>query len=427
MDRAASLLMLLAVALVTTCGPSSAAPDGGSDGSVDPLQRRDAPEPAHDAAPRDASHDGASVDADTASPFGWTHLGGLPVECDLRVALHPEAEAPFAWADCGTGCQYLPHGSGVVRGFANDDGRTFYDSLEWVDDGEARALLDHDGNFIALWRNSDDMLPDRLCAIDTVAVGGGRAAVAGHSWINGHPELSVSLIWVAAIEDIGHTVAPSVRFAADLSSMPQRLWVSATHVAVQTSLGLLMVSDGTHLSDPVYVRTDDGPAQDGSLHDDHFIYEDWQTDLVRLAVATYGTAPASILHGADPADVRSFGSDGRDMAWLQGYGYTGSEYTRMELWTAPYATSASTIVARRVREIPSVASAGAAGGGWYAKQALGGGFDAWSLADGTERTWRPPSGLLEDGGPHYVTANEVFVLTNSLPYRIDPNTLPIVP
>lgn len=420
--------VMLGLALLATCSPPSTPPDGEADASLDASRAADAHDARPDTSALDAQQDTSVDDADAASPFGWTHLGGVPDQCDLRVALHPELTEPFVWADCGPGCEYLPHGSGVVRGLANDDGRTFYDSLEWVDGHDVRALFDHDGTCIGVWTAYDDLLPGRLCGIDAIAVGGGRAAVAGHAWIQGHPELSTSLIWVAAIEDVGHTVEPSIRFGADVGNLPQRLWVSATHVVVQTSLGLTRMSDGSTLGPPVFVTADDGPAQDGFLYADQFSFEAWQPDRVRLALATYGSSPAEILRAADPGDVRGFGSDGRDMAWLQGYDYDVSlGYARMELWTAPYPTSTAAFTPRFVREIPSILNRAAVGGGWYVKQAIGGGFDAWSLADGMQRTWTPPTGVVEDGGPHYALAHEVFVRTNSLPYRIDPSTLPIVP
>ena len=426
LDRHALAVVACTTTLLATCGPSPATPDAGSDAGRD--GGRDA---SVDAAHGDTSRD-TGVDArDTGTDAGptdpvWVRLGGQQDDCILERAEYPERAFSLSWESCGLGCRRaVSERVGAVGGFVDASGVVFEIRGQDGTGADVRGLQTDDGRVLAAWHYADFEGRDQ-CGIVPLAVGGGRVAFASFSFSPGDPSRNLDSVWVAPLDMIGDTTDPVFQQPGFLGAAIERIFVSASHYAYQVSAGPLALRDEAGAGRLIGWTDFPGTPQNVSLLGGHLLFEMWD-DSIRLASATIADAPTNWID-LSPGEVRNFGTDGVDMAWLQGFDYDTSTltYARLELWTSPYADTVAGLTPRRVGAFPGL-YVSTTGGGWYASQADGGELDVRSLADGSRRHWTPPAGVMVLDAPLYVTASDILLTTTFGAYRVDPNTLPIVP
>ena len=409
--------------LLTTCTCAPPTPDdAGHDAGRGWLDSgsRDAARPD---ATRDVGRDapeGGPMDGGPNDPE-WVALDGQPDGVLLYVARHPERVLHVDWDSCGSGClRAACDGCSFFRGFV-DDTATFA-RVQRAGPEQLAALVNvATGTPVAAWQQWDNDEPIGRLAFP--AIGGGRVAISGKSY----PAIGSDLIsiWVAPVGEAATRLTPV--YQLETSSLIVNLnLVSASHQAwtVSPTNALFLRDDlGGFASFP-------GPGRDGMIQSpvlvaDRVFYELW-ADHIRVWTGTVEEAPSALID-ATPGEVRNFHTDGRTIVWLQGYDYDwdARRFARLELWTSPFATTATELRPRLVRPFPELYQ-GALGGHWLASQSAGYEMDVYDLNDGSVRHWTPPmDGMVRDV-PLYATDDEILVTTNVGIFRIDPNTLPIV-
>ncbi len=366
----------------------------------------------------DAPRDGGPSDPD------WVMLEGQPDGVELFVARHPERVVSVEWENCGAGClRAVPSVRGAWLAGYVDGGRR----VAWVQlpvELQVAALIDIDtGRALAAWRLWDVEAPTGQ--LGAPAYGGGRVAISGYGFRSAE-ETQLSA-WTAPVGEVVTTLAPAFRVDVSSSLSIVGNLVSATHRAwlfsPTSAMQLADDAGGRRLFPGAGV---DALLVSGQLVGDRVFYELW-ADRARVWTGSIEEGPRLLLD-ADPADIRSFRTDGRTMAWLQGYDYDESAraFARIELWAAPYAERAEDVAARRVFSSFRGVVQTTVGGHWLASQAEGPGLDVFDLEDGTRRTWAPPDDGIVADPPLYAVDSEILVRTTVGTFRIDPNTLPLV-
>jgi hypothetical protein len=299
--------------------------------------------------------------------------------------------------------------------------------VAWIQTPEhfqTAVLLDvESGESIAAWKLWDVERPTGQ--LGAPAYGGGRVAISGYGY---HPTGEARLsTWASAGDRTAIERTPVFQLDTSTSLTIVRNFVSSTHQAwlySPSSTLVLRNEAGALVSYPRRPR--DGTLQAPHLVGDRIFFELW-ADHIRVWTATL-EEPATVLIDATPGEVRYFRTDGRTMAWLQGYDYDWDalRFARLELWTSPHATRAEELMPRRVRTtfrglVPTVV-----GDHWLASQGDGPTMDVYDLRDGSRRNWTPPDGGNVADPPLYATEDEILVTTTVGTFRIDPNTLPVV-
>lgn len=432
LSRGGALEAGLACILLATCAPQDSPPDAGADASVD--AGRDAQRPDAWRAPRDVGTDArtdASRDGGPDDPV-WMRLGGQPDGCVISRAEHPERVVQLAWEACGEGCQRaVPEPPGAaLAGYVDGDHRyALLGIAATAESPELRAMIEIDGPTLGAWQHRDDVSPS--CHVLPFGVGESRAGFA--SWAEADvttDEITVSF-WLTAIDEIGDASEPVYQFNGP-TDVPTHLFVSATNYAYRMSSGQLVLLDDANESTLMNGRDFRGIPQNEDLRGEVLFFETNGGGVSRLAVGTVADGP-TYLRNIAPGEIRHFHTDGSTFAWLQGTEFDAFTltYGTLELWSAPYVTSAADLTPRRIRDFPGLYR-GEIGGRWYAAESnlADGGMDVYDLTDGTRRHWVPPPATGTRGAPLYVTDEEILLQANGAEagvYRIDPRTLPIVP
>lgn len=407
-----------------TCAPP-ALDDAGHDagrgwldsGSRD-AARPDATRDVGRDAPSDASPDGGPYDPE------WVMLEGQPEGVELYVARHPERVLHVDWESCGSGClrAICPGTCGWLGAYV--DGASRIGWIQTPENLQTAILVDvQTGTPVAAWKLWDVEVP--IGQSGAPAFGGNRIAIS--AWANrvgGPTQLSA---WTAARDRVSVDLVPVYQQDVTSSLTITGNLVTATHRAwLFSPTGTIVLTDDRDTRAVFPPRGVTGSLASPHLVDDRVFYELW-ADHIRVWSGTIEEAP-SVLIDATPGEVRYFRTDGRVMAWLQGYDYDWDtlQFARLELWTAPFATRASDVLPRRVLGsfrglIPTTV-----GGHWLAVQGEGPTMDVFDLTDGSRRNWTPPDGGDVLDPPLFATDDEILVTTNVGTFRIDPNTLPII-
>jgi len=360
--------------------------------------------------PTDASAAGdagspETCDAGSGDP-GWVLVPGLPDECRIERALHPERIAVLcAWEPCpgeSHGCsraKYLgfPHGPGwdtADRGWYDAERGRGYVQMSGSNRDRMDLIVDVDRGAIAAWRTP----PGGRCHARSVAFGDGLAAIYIEDTFAGERGFA----YRAPIDEIGAFAEPL--FSGDAIAAHEIAVSSAlVAVAIPVSGGVMALSSegATPLGgDPVV-----GEPYELRVVAEHALWIDREefTGRVRVAVASPGS-PAAWLYEPDGLQG-TLETDGRALAFV-----VREDAERGELWTSPVAFRAGDLAPRRVASITATASV-AMGGGWYA-YALRERLVLVELTSGRTKSWHPPPGhslLYSSGRPAYVSRTEVVV------------------
>jgi hypothetical protein len=366
----------------------------------------------------DAPPDGGPNDPE------WLLLEGQPEGVELYVARHPERVLRVEWEDCGVGCrravcaQFCAFMNGYVTGGER------YARVQIVEPETIATIVDlATGLPVAAWRIHDWSAPRGQLGF--VTVGDHRVAIS--AWATTMAGAARLSTWVSDLTRIASERTPNYQLDTTTSLTIVRNFVSSTHQAwLYSPSSTLVLRDEAGVLVSYPRRPRDGTLQAPHLVGDRIFFELW-ADHIRVWTATL-EEPATVLIDATPGEVRYFRTDGRTMAWLQGYDYDWDalRFARLELWTSPHATRAEELMPRRVRTtfrglVPTVV-----GDHWLASQGDGPTMDVYDLRDGSRRNWTPPDGGNVADPPLYATEDEILVTTTVGTFRIDPNTLPVV-
>ena len=384
----------LVVLAALACSGEPAATDGGLDGGID--AGRDAARA--DAARRDVGLD-ASPPVDSSTDPEWVRIEGSPDDCYMEYALHPERVTRVEWLPCSAGLpsscthavfepplQLRPSGRTGLWDWSRGRGLFIGKNGSGAGGTSTIALMSSDGvALVALHavEPSTVACPGELAmATDTVSV--------LSDYFNPPVGLPRPIrvfrgpfdAWFAAPLPVGE-LATIPRLAS-----VQDMLTSATVTVHQiVPRGYLLISrDG----EPSNHTLPGGATPRAVIGDDVF----WATD---------GSAGTRIFHsGSNDADdlvidgvargesFDSFATDGTTMVWtpalLAPDGRTLLGYAVM---TAPYATTAADLVARRLPvDLPTTATSVRLGPGvvayaWFDRPTSQGHLEVMQLSDGS--------------------------------------------
>lgn len=404
--------------------------DAGSDAGRDAAVADAGGDAGADAGPRDGGPDDPS----------WVRLPGLPDECPIERALHPERIWDVSWLPCTDaageeipGCTKTPTRSGF-SGAWNDDGEVWLRMIGGDALGEGRIVgIGHvDGRVVAAWREPQRSVDDSsiFCSVTARAVGGGRAAFVAQFADWNDMTQSRAWLYVGTPNTIGSTTDPVHEFPATFVPRDRtivELWISAELLALQVSPdGSLYSYREGEWATLTGRGTVEGLPRGTVIVGDQLVWEAWLSlDQIRLAHAPWGS-PAAVFYDPRPLTLYGFGSDGVDLAWFENRSRGDGTFDRQEIWTAPFRRDLDALEPRRVVEVDLYATRPAVGGGWLAMRRIDGGLqrvEVFSLRDGSRRTFVPPGGYVLDE-PYYAREREImFRGAGTQAIRFDPTLL----
>ena len=389
---------------------------------------------------RDAGRDAAVRDAPDAGPTDpeWVVMSGLPADCPIARAVHPERLAAIRWVPCGSG---PPSCLLAARRDARIHEGWVIDGEPWVTrfflDGpsgpESEALGPIDGRPIAAWREpyyaaGGVFAPEGVvCGVFDIAVGGSMAAISISHYSRSDRDISGYGIYVAPRAEIATIATPTAEWLGLAFGVATQLNVSDDAFMYRESTGRLLLYhfDGTWTS---MTSTVPGLPDPVMLVGDHVLWQAW-TAVSRLAHGSFDIPPA-IFRDAAPEELQGLSTDGTTMVWQLATGFISTGvYERIELWAAPHVRDVSALAPRFVRVLDNL-ELGSVGGRWYAYRDSGPDPDEVGivdLTDGSLRIFHPPTAEHIPDDPIYVTEHEILVETTVGYFRFDPHELPVEP
>lgn len=399
-------------------------------GCDDP-ERRDAGfdaghDAGHDAgrdAGTDASHD-AGRDAGAAA---WTRMPGFPDECAFEHAQNPAALYRPRWEPCPehpAGCQREVPAYRIRTEVGWHDGERGYAYFA----GSHAAIVDLDQGTVAAWRETSVDRRNSACGLWAVGIDDGYAAVYMLYRDLSSEERNFDRVYHAPIEEIGGTTTPIADISPGLIDRPQHLAVTRSIVAAELQpAGLVAVFEEGRwdfLNAPPVLGLPQRVAAVGEFA----FWEDWGS-TIRIAVGSLDE-PAQHLRDIAPGRIRSFHTDGTDLAWVEIF----DDPPSLTLYTAPVVFDPTQLEPRRVGPIDAIYRTGV-GGGYYASvKAEPERLVLMELTTGRTKTWEAAPGEFITGYlPVYVTSAEVLLIARRLGpggrpqnyyLRLDPRTIP---
>lgn len=411
----------------STCRSNRPLPhDAGQDAGLDAGSR--------DAGARDASVRDAGNDAGTDDGV-WMAIPGVPPECEAAVAIDPAAVlGALAFEPCPdrTACRQL-----VVDWPAARDGWTFGLGSAYHDGTRGYFLLNHpdpeapdgrmwrivatdDGAVVALFRAREGT---RGCVAYTGAIGEGKIVLAFHALDSGGPYWFAGADFAAAAAS-AHLVAtvplPAGSVVQALRVGAQQIFYRADRESALYHLGW----DGAvgRIDDATGARIDGFP---GSVIGHDFVFDRQGPGRTAIVISTDAAPPRVLVDPADPDSeaVLHNRTDGRTIAWLQGYRRVGGSwltYERVDLYASDFATSAADIrpILLATMAGPNIHPSVIAGFG-HAVVSDSSMMRFFRLADRHETVLAPPPGELWTGFVRYVGPRELMLVAGTLRPDVD--------
>jgi len=247
--------------------------------------------------------------------------------------------------------------------------------------------------------------PGAVCRTGFEAAGGGRTVF--NTWTQTDDRHYDDRQYV--VEEASHTWGPPVtrvnRFDSDVA---QQFEISeSTYIGVLSpSMKLEVYEDGRSNT-----LRGLGTPQTTFLVGRDVFWEDWTGGyVVRIYHGTVDGPGTVFFATPDGSDLKSFATDGVDMAWTQGYGVLpgGVTFERYELWTAPYTTDAAALRPRKVLDLESEPTLAVIGEGWYAFSG-GDPSELIRLSDGHRKRLARPADAWDAEVPAFVAGGVLGV------------------
>lgn len=401
--------------------------DAGQDAGLDAGSR--------DAGTRDANVRDAGLDAGPGDGI-WRVIPGVPPACEAAVAIDPTAVlAALAFEPCPdrTACRQL-----VVDWPARRDGWTFGVGSAYHDGTRGYFLLNHpdpeapdsrmwrivatdEGAVIALFRGRQG---PRGCKMYAGAIGEGKIVIAlvdtssdtSPFWFVGADFAAPA----ASAHLVATVILPAVSGVQALRVGAEQIVYRADWASTLYRLGW----DGTvrRIDDATGARIDGFPG-DVLGHD--FVFDRQGPGRTAVVISTDGAPPRVLVDPADPDSeaVIHNRTDGRTIAWLQGYRRVGGSwltYERVDLYASDYAASAAEIrpVLLAPMASPNIQRSVLAGFG-HTVVSDSSMMRFFRLADRHETVLAPPPGELWTGFVRYIGPREVMLVAGTLRPDID--------
>ncbi len=422
------------------CGCADGEPthhDAGRDTGASRSEADTNPRADHDAGPTGQPDAGQQAGGDEDDAVvEWQPLPGLPEGCIIEQATNPDTLLAIEWVPCrdgSTGCRELAPDPRFQRvtldiGYRDETRECFALVQALRSDALQRpikVIACTDAGVVGAWRTPPPSMPG-VCQLWPLGVGAGAFAFATNAIVaDSVPQDRLFHASLLGTDGVGPGIT-LFEGARARSASPERIAVSATTAAAEIHPGgyvVVLEGDTVEPLEPP-AREVAGTAQNLHVVGRHVLWEAWGS-RIRLLHGAQGESTA-VYHARDSGDVRGFATDGRDLAWVEGYDrpctYGCPEpYGRVELWTAHYERDPSDLAPRRVRELSARIAKARVGGGFYGHTD----YTDWHrvvlyrLSDGRRGTWTLPRDS-SARGIVWIAETEVAVAAGGgVLYRID--------
>jgi hypothetical protein len=334
--------------------PDAPLPDAGLDARSDAARldaRRDAP--------RDLG------DVPLAFDPEWVVPPGVPADCRVERAAHPERLPGLTWESCGAGCSRALLGTvwNAVTAF-RDGGRLWLELLSDDFGGSTRtdALAPQDGPILDAWRHVDSATT--RCLMFNYEVGEGRAGAMVVYLGEGTSMLTEDRFWTYDLATGPAYVAADAMLGPPLigggRSHTQEFVVSPSLLAVRLGFGRVMAWYGGELRE-IFALTATQAGFDLGVYGDHLTFLD--AGPARSLMQWTPERGTEVLYDP-PEELADLRQHGTTLAWCRLMDWVSGLATRAELWTGELSRDPALFAPRLVND--RVEPGGVLGDGMYA-------------------------------------------------------------
>lgn len=403
----------LACANSESCAGDASSASAGGGSTVDAAGDSDALEDRDDA----VSEDGADAQEEPWGEAGWKPVA-WDAPCLVEVAEHPEAAVPpLVWEKClnaGPGCEQagLDWDHAFGGSYASPSvlkwgaGYRVGAMLFYADKGTRSAVYDDAGKPLVAWRT------DVACALVVPVLTPNRV------WMGAQSETQASWI-VEPYENLAKASANAnikaeyQGYAANDTALG--LWGPSGTTA--TVFDRLSGTTKTFGPPPGIAFYQPYPVNDSALiryYPEFGRAEGWIWNHQTNAVLP-------LVQPGDAVSVADFKSDGSTLVWVEGKLPLdmGGHYQSTSLWTSPFATEKSSVVATNRRALPVLGQVpSCANEGFYALYSLGDKMvHVYRLSDAMHWAFKPPASSSDFYEVSYVDKDYVWYQTFANIYR----------
>jgi hypothetical protein len=400
----------------------------GSCVMLDPIVPDVAPHDGGTDAPviRDAPRDALRPDAPAETDPAWAVPPGVPADCTVERAEHPERLPALAWEACGEGCSRADLGTiwNAVDGF-RVDGQVWFELLS--DDfglGDTDALAPAEGPLLDAWRyETAGVAP--ACDMFWYAASEGRTMAMVAYFADDDARVMEERYWTYGLDARPWGAPADIAIAAPWVGSTrgtQEFVVTASLAAFRIAFGQVVVWYEGELRE-VFASTATQGGFDLGAAGDHVTF--MEVGAERRLVHWTPARGTEVLYDP-PEPLQDLRQDGTTLTWSRLMDFAGPVATRAELWTAELVEDPLLLAPRLVHD--DVDPDGTLGGGvfaWPENTAAGTTVHLIDLDTGRHRILVSPPGhgcqIL------YVSRRDVALGCNTVPpsvrsiYRYDPD------
>ncbi len=355
----------------------------------------------------------------------WLRLEGLPDNCVIERAVHPEDLPGPGWRACPDtrNCERLDlreddsYEARRARPWWYEAEETPYYGIDYGYDSKHAffgIFRKDDNKAVAAWRGPTPL--NSFCTVTNIIVKEGLAAMAVATIDENGKGLAA--LFRGSLEEIGKTATPFTALqgayvdgANHVSEIALSEEILVTHHAVGGQL--LVFRDGQTKE---VARIDGGIVQRPAVEGEDIFWESWG-ERVQLHRGSFD-GPTEVLRAGSGFDVRGLAVSSTDIAWFEAAGERPS-YSRVELWTSRYAKKGEPLALRRVTEVAEYSTSTYTENGFFAFPTEDGSLRIFELATGNSLVLTVPEEFAF--GPAYKLCREDVVAC--VVRRDDPYTL----
>lgn len=323
----------------------------------------DAPSDTPADAPRRDTPRDAPRDVPGAIDAGWAIPPGVPGDCRVERAMHPERLPGLTWESCGEGCSRADLGTiwNAVKGFVVD-GDVWFELLS--DDfgvGDTDALVPGEGPVLDAWRyRRTGVAP--VCTMYWYDVHEGRAAALVAYFGDDESRVIQDQFWTYDLATGPEYGGADIVLAAPMvgnTVHTQEFVVSPALLASRIGGGRIVLSHGGELRE-IFPSTATQGGYDLGVLGDHLTFLDAAIEH-RLMQWTPERGIETLYDPVEP--LEGLRQDGSTLAWVRLMEFVDGLATRAELWTGELVRDPALFAPRLVND--RVLPNGVLGGGMY--------------------------------------------------------------